>query len=154
MLSPLRSSSKCGNRMTRINLAIICCQLILLACVANNTFHLWLSTSFGNRNIITVEALQHVQQGISTMLLLVQEHTSAIYDCKPLPSGWDCIQKLQHNFGQHHPSPISSIFYNFENTTVHWYCDLILDGRNPLTSPGRKIISLQPMALPPSTTLH
>jgi hypothetical protein len=39
------------------DLALICRQLILLACVANNTFHLWLTTTFNGGTIIPDEAL-------------------------------------------------------------------------------------------------
>ena len=43
----------------RGDLAIILRRLILLACVANNAFHLWLNTSFEEKNIITPEALKY-----------------------------------------------------------------------------------------------
>jgi hypothetical protein len=66
------------------DLDIICHCLILLAWVANNTFHLWLNTSFGNANFITTEALQHVLPGIHDIFLPVKEHTSTINVCKPL----------------------------------------------------------------------
>ena len=110
----------------RCDLAIICCRLISLAYVANNTFHLWLNTntSFEERNIITPEALKYAPQGIRDILLLVKDNISAIYVRKPLPSGKDHIQKLQHNLRQHRLSPISSTFYSFEDTIVHWYRDL------------------------------
>jgi hypothetical protein len=113
---------------TRGNLAIICCRLILLACVANNTFHQWLNTSFKGKTIITPEALKHVPQGIRDIILLVKDNTSAIYVRETLPSGRNCIQKLQHNLRQHRLSPKSSTFYNFEDTIVHWYHDLLLKG--------------------------
>jgi hypothetical protein len=43
----------------RGDLAIIRCRLTSLACVANNAFHLWLNTSFEEKNIITPEALKY-----------------------------------------------------------------------------------------------
>ncbi len=73
------------------------CRLISLACVANNSFHLWLTTPFDSKTFITVEALQHVPPGVCNILLLIKENTSAIYAHEPLPSGKDCIQILQHN---------------------------------------------------------
>ncbi len=122
----------------RGDLAIIRRRLILLACVANNAFHLWLNTSFDKKNIITMEALKHVPKGIRDILLLVKDNTSAIYVCEPLPSGKDCIQTLQHNLRQHRLSPISSTFYNFEETIVHWYRDLLLEGINSTDSTGEE----------------
>jgi hypothetical protein len=122
----------------RGNLAIICRHLILLACVANNTFHLWLNTSFERKTIITPEALKHVPQGACDILLLVKDNFSAIYVREPLPSGNDRIQKLQHNLRQHRLSPKTSMFYNFEDTTVHWYHDLLLKGINSTDSTGEE----------------
>jgi hypothetical protein len=123
----------------RGDLAIIRRQLISLACVANNTFHLWLNTSFEEKNIITPEALKYAPQGVHNILLLVKDNTSAIYVHKPLPLSKDCIQKLQHNLRQHRLSPISSTFYSFEDTIVHWYCDLLLEeGINSNDSTGEE----------------
>jgi len=123
----------------RGDLAIICCQLILLACVANNTFHLWLNTSFEEKNFITPEALKYGPQGVHDILLLVKDNTFAIYVREPLPSSKDHIQKLQHNLRQHRLSPISSTFYSFEDTIVHWYCDLVLEeGINSTDSTGEE----------------
>ncbi len=50
----------------RGDLAIIRCQLISLACVANNAFHLWLNTSFKKKNIITPEALKYAHKASAT----------------------------------------------------------------------------------------
>jgi hypothetical protein len=122
----------------RGNLATICCRLISLACVANNTFHLWLNTSFQGKTIITPEALKHAPQGIHDILLLIKVNTSTIYVRKPLPSGKDRIQKLPHNLRQHRLSPKSSMFYNFEDTIVHWYCDLLLKGISSTDSTGEE----------------
>ena len=58
--------------------AIIRRRLISLACLAINAFHLWLKTSFEEKNIITPEALKYAPQGISDILLLVKDNTSAI----------------------------------------------------------------------------
>ena len=52
----------------RGDLAIIRCRLISLAYVANNTFHLWLNTSFEEKNIIAPEALKHAPQGVRDIL--------------------------------------------------------------------------------------
>jgi hypothetical protein len=122
----------------RGDLAIICRRLISLACVANNTFHLWLNTSFKGKTIITPEALKHVPQGIRDILLLVKDNTSAIYVHEPLPYGKDRIQKLQHSLRQHRLSPKSSTFYNFEDMIVHWYRDLLLKGINSTDSIGEE----------------
>jgi hypothetical protein len=122
----------------RGDLAIIRRHLILLACEANNAFHLWLNTSFEGKTIITPEALKHVPQGVQDILLLVKDNTSAIYVCEPLPSGKDCIQKLQQNLRQHPLSPKSSTFYHFEDTIVHWYCDLLLKNISSTDSTGKE----------------
>ncbi len=125
----------------RGDLAIISCRLILLACVANNAFHLWLNISSEGRTIITMEALQHVPQGVRDILLLVKDNTSAIYARKPLPSGKDCIHKLQHNLRQHCLPPIwtiSSTFYKIEDMIAHWYCDLLFNGINSTNSTGEE----------------
>jgi len=120
------------------DLAIICCQLILLACMANNAFHLCLNTSIKEKNMITPKALKYAPQGVRDILLLVKDNASAIYVHKPLPSGKDHIQKLQHNLRQHRLYPISSTFYNFEDTIVHWYHDLLLEGTNSTDSTGEE----------------
>jgi len=122
----------------RGDLAIIPRRLISLACVTNNTLHLWLNTSFKEKNIITPEALKYTPQGIRDILLRVKDNTSTIYVRKPLPSGKDCIQKLQHNLRRHRLSPISSTFYSFEDTIVHWYRDLLLEGTNSTNSTGEE----------------
>ena len=109
----------------RGDLAIICCRLILLACVAINTFHLWLNTSFEEKHIITPEALKYAPQGVHDIFLLVKDNTSTIYVREPLPLGKDSIQKLQHNLRQHRLSPVSSTLYSFEDTIAHWYRDLL-----------------------------
>jgi hypothetical protein len=122
----------------RGDLAIIRRRLILPACVSNNACHLWLNISFEGKTIITPEALKHVPQGVRDILLLVKDNMSAIYVREPLPSGKDCIQKLQHNLRQHRCSPKSSTFYNFEDTIVHWYRDLLLEGISSTNSTGEE----------------
>jgi hypothetical protein len=140
---------------TRGDLAIIRRRLILLACMANNAFHLWFNISFKERKIITPKARQHVPQGVCNTLLLVKDNTSVVYVCKPLPSSKDCIHKLQHNLRQHRLSPISSTFY----TTLRTHLTIStmtfsLRASTPPTPLGRKITSLRLMASPPSTTMH
>ena len=102
-----------------------------------NVFHLWLNTSFEEKNIIP-EDLEHAPQGVSDILLLAKDNTSAIYVREPLPSGKGCIQKLQHNLRQHCLSPISSTFYNFEEMIFHCYRDLLLEGTNSTDSTGEE----------------
>ena len=106
--------------------------------MANNTFHLWLNTSFEGKHIITPEALKYTPQGVHDILLLIKNNTSAIYVRKPLLLGKDRIQKLQHNPRHHRLSPISSMFYSFEDTIVHWYRDLLLEGTNSTDSTGEE----------------
>ncbi len=75
---------------------------------------------------------------VCDILLLIKVNNSAIYVREPLPSGKDCIQQLQHNLRQHRLSPKSSTFYNFEDTIVHWYRDLLLEGISSTNSTGKE----------------
>ncbi len=97
----------------RGDLAIIHRRLISLACVGNNPFHLWLNTSFEERNIFTPEALKHAPQGVQDILLLVKDNTSMSAN----PFLQARITSKNFNLRQHHLSPISSTFYNFEDTS-------------------------------------
>ena len=63
----------------RGDLAIIRRRLISLASVANNTFHLWLTTTFNGRVIIPLDTLQHLPTGVRDILQLVALPTAAIY---------------------------------------------------------------------------
>jgi hypothetical protein len=71
------------------NLDLTRCQLISLACVANNTFHLWLTTTFNGSMIIPDKALQHLPLDMRDILHLIKQNAAAIYVCKPLHSGQD-----------------------------------------------------------------
>ena len=117
--------------------------------MANNTFHLWLNTSFEEKNIITSEAIKYAPQGVCDILLLIKGNTSAIDVRETLPSVKDCIQKLQHNLRQHRLSPISSTFYSFEDTIVHWYRDLLLEGTNSTDSTGEEKLIFEAYGLTP-----
>jgi hypothetical protein len=64
-------------------------QLISLACVANNTFHLWLTTTFNGSMIISDKALQHLPPGMRDILHLIKQNAAAIYVREPLHSGQD-----------------------------------------------------------------
>jgi len=88
--------------------------------------------------IITPEALKYAPQGVRNILLLIKDNTSTIYVREPLPSGKYHIQKLQHNLRQHRLSHISSTFYIYEDTIVHWYRDLLLEGINFTDSTGEE----------------
>jgi hypothetical protein len=68
----------------RSNLALTCHQLISLACVANNTFHLWLTTTLNGGMIIPDEALQHPPLGMRDILHHIKQNAAAIYVGKPL----------------------------------------------------------------------
>jgi len=60
----------------RGDLAIVHRRLIslALACVANDAFHLWLTTSFESTTIIIPETLQHVPSGVRDILLLFTDN--------------------------------------------------------------------------------
>jgi hypothetical protein len=96
-----------------------------MAVVANNTFHLWLTTYFNKATVIVPsESLVHVPPGVRDILQLVENDASAIYVRKPLPAGQDCIDILLHNLQSSSIDPTS---INFEDIVVSWYLDLLLD---------------------------
>jgi hypothetical protein len=81
----------------REDLALIRRRLISLAVVANNTFHLWLTTSFNGTVIISPEGLVHIPPGIRDILTIVRNAISAIYVREPLHDGQDRIDILLDN---------------------------------------------------------
>jgi hypothetical protein len=114
---------------TRGDLALIRRRLVSLAVVANNTFHLWLTTLFDDAMIIPPEGLTHAPPGIRDILTLVGTAASAIYVCEPLPSGQDRIDILLDNLQSSTIDPPSLIF---EDIVVSWFSDLLL-GSNQAT---------------------
>jgi len=117
----------------RGDLALIRRRLISLASVANNTFHLWLTTPFNGGMVIPPDALQHLPYGIKDILNLVTLTTAAVYVREPIHTGRDRIHILQHNLCQNPHTPISS---NFEDIIVGWYRDLLLSGDYSTDSTG------------------
>jgi hypothetical protein len=81
----------------REDLALIRRRRISLAVVANNTFHLWLTTSFNGTVIISPEGLVHIPPGIRDILTIVRNAISAIYVREPLHDGQDRIDILLDN---------------------------------------------------------
>ena len=55
----------------RGDLALVCRQLISLASVANNTFHLWLTTTINGNVIVPPDALQHLPPGVRDIFHLI-----------------------------------------------------------------------------------
>ena len=115
---------------SRGDLAIIRRRLISLASVANNTFHLWLTTSFNDKVIIPPNTLQHLPPGVRDILQLTALPTAAVYVREPLPSGQDRINILQHNLRQNLHN------LNFTDTIVGWYRNLLLSGHHSTASTG------------------
>jgi hypothetical protein len=109
----------------RGDLALICRRLISFACIANNTYHLWLTTTFSSNTIISSETLHNRCPGVCDILLLVYCDDTAIYVRKPLPPGQDRVTILQHNLHQNLTTPISS---NFNTIIASRYHDLLLSG--------------------------
>jgi hypothetical protein len=109
----------------RGNLSLSRRQLISLACVANNTYHLWLTSTFNGSTIIPSETLRNLPPGVRDILFLVYCDNTAIYVCKPLPPGQDRVTILHHNLHQHPTTPISS---NFNNIIASWSHDFLLHG--------------------------
>ncbi len=74
--------------------------------------------------IVPSESLIHVPPGVRDILQLVESDASAIYVCKPIPAGQDCIDIHLHNLRSSSINPIS---INFEDIVLSWYLDLLLD---------------------------
>lgn len=91
---------RCNLGGPRGDLAIIQRRLISLASVANNIYHLWLTTPFNDSMIILPDTLQHLPPGVRDILQIVALPTAAVYVRDPLPSGQDRINILQHNLRQ------------------------------------------------------
>jgi hypothetical protein len=109
---------------SRGNLALTRQRLISMALIANNTFHLWLTTYFNKATmIVPSESLVNVPPGVRDILQLVESDASAIYVGKPLPAGQDRIDILLHNLQSSSINPTS---INFEDIVVSWYLDLLL----------------------------
>ncbi len=108
---------------TQGNLALTRRRLISMAIVANNTFHLWLSTLFNGATIIPSENLAHVLLRVRDILNLVGNNIFAIYVREPLPTGQDCIDILLNNLQSSSVNPTST---TLEDVIVSWFSDLLL----------------------------
>ncbi len=75
--------SSCGN------LDLTRCQIISLACVANNTYRLWLTTTFNASMITPDKSLQHLPPGMRDILQPIKQNAAAICVREPLHSGQD-----------------------------------------------------------------
>ena len=117
----------------RGDLALVRRRLISLASVANNTFHLWLTTTINGNVIISPDALQHLPPGVRDIFHLISLKDAAIYVREPLHSGRDRIHILRNNLRQNPHNPISS---NFEDIIVKWYRDLLLKCNHSTDSTG------------------
>jgi hypothetical protein len=80
---------------SRGDLALTRRRLTSLAIVANNIFHLWLTTSFNNEIIIPLDTLKYLPSGVQDILYPIQNNTSAIYE--RLPPGQERIYILKNN---------------------------------------------------------
>ena len=118
---------------TRGDLALIRRRLISLAVIANNTFHLWLTTFFDGAMIIPPEGLIHVPPGIQDILTIVGDTASAIYVREPLHAGQNRIDILLCNLRSRNTDPTS---LTFEDIVVSWYKDLLLDDSNATDKTG------------------
>jgi hypothetical protein len=107
---------------THGDLALIRRRLISLAVVANNMFHLWLTTPFNDAVIIPTEGLAHVPPGMRDILTMVKDNTSAIYVRKPLHDGQNRINILLEYLRSSSTEPSS---LTFEDIVVSWFKDLL-----------------------------
>jgi hypothetical protein len=133
----------------RGDLAIICRRLVSLASMANNIFHLWLTTPFNGGMIIPPYALQHLPPGVQDFFNLISLPTAAIYVREPLHSGQERIQILQNNLRQ---SPLNPLSSNFEDIIVGWYRNLLLGGNHSTDTTGLDNHIFAAYGLYPSTT--
>jgi hypothetical protein len=117
----------------RGDLALICCRLVLLACVANITYHLLLATTFNGGTIIPPNTLQYLPPGVQDIIQIVMKNDAAIYVHEPLQSGQDQFNILQHSLCQHPTNPVSS---NFDDIIISWYCNLLLNGDHSTDTTG------------------
>ena len=122
----------------RGDLALIRRRLISLAVVANNMFHLWLTTPFNDTMIIPTEGLIHVPPGMRDILAIVKDNTSAIYVREPLHDGQNRINILLNNLRSNSTDPSS---LPFEDIVVSWFKDLLLgdDQANDQTGVDNRI---------------
>jgi hypothetical protein len=81
--------ARCNLGGPRGNLALIRRWLILLACVANNTYHLWLNTTFNGGTIIPPGTLQYFPPGVQDILQILMKNDATIFVRKPLQSRQD-----------------------------------------------------------------
>ncbi len=93
-----------------------------MAIVANNTFHLWLTTLFNGNTIVPHESLALVPPGVRDILTLVGNNTSAIYVRESLPDGQDRIDILLDNLRSNSVDPSS---LTLEDIMVSWFSDLL-----------------------------
>jgi hypothetical protein len=116
------------------DLALIRRRLISLAVVANNTFHLWLTTLFDDVMIIPPEGLAHAPPGIRDILILVGNAASAIYVREPLSAGQDCIDILLDSLRSSTIDPRPSL--TFEDIVISWFSGLLLGGSQATDETG------------------
>jgi hypothetical protein len=84
----------CNLGGSRGDLAIVHRRLILLACVANNAYHLWLTTTFNGGTIIPSKILQYLPPGVRDILHIITENSAPIYVHEPLHSGCNHLHIL------------------------------------------------------------
>ena len=99
----------------RGDLALVHRRLISLASVANNTFHLLLTTTINGGVITPLDTLQHLRLGVCDIFHIISLNNAAIYVREPLHSRQDRIHILQNNPNQNPHTPVSS---NFEDIII------------------------------------
>jgi len=86
------------------------------------------------RDLLLEQNMPH--KSSATSFYSVKDNTSTIYLREPLPELQARTASKNFNItsGNTRLSPISSTFYNFEDTIVHWYRDLLLEDVNSTDS--------------------
>jgi hypothetical protein len=94
-----------------------------LAVFANNTFHLWLTTSFSDAMILPQEGLDHLPPEVQDILTIVGNAALAIYVREPLHNGQDRNNILLDNLRSSTTDPPS---ITFEDIIISWFRELLL----------------------------
>ena len=138
----------------RGNLAIILCRLISLACVANNAFYLWLNTSFEEKKSSLQRPSNMPHKVSATSFYSSRTTPPPSMSVNPFLQASITFKNSNITLGNTASPPYlphsTSMRTRSSNGTV-------IFSSKASTSPTlleRKITSSQPMASPPSKTLH
>jgi hypothetical protein len=96
--------------------------VVSIAVVANNIFHLWLTTFFNDAMRIPPEGLDHLPPGVQDIPTILGNAALAIYVRETLHDGQDCINILLDNLRSSTTDPPSM---TFEDIIVSWFREVL-----------------------------